>query len=331
MSNKNNKSDEPIKRKRGRPRKNKTQSKKNTEDNISIKNSYDKNKEIILHLAINFNDVKKYGEKHNNTEETTSTPTESVFTLTDTPSNDSSNSSSNFENIEHADININELVNKIKYQNKIIYKFQSELEEYKKIINKQLSHGIINNKIYKMDIKFINIKNNKQIIQEKTNIVCWWCTYNFDNIPCFIPEKIINDTYYVFGCFCSYNCAAAYNLQMNDYKIWDRYSLIKKLYYKIYEKNNIFIAPAREVLKKFGGPLSIEEFRKDSIKGTKEYRLIMPPMKSIIPYVEEIYKNSYIIQNIKMNNSADNLVLKRIKPLPNSKNNLYNFKSIIKK
>ena len=43
----------------------------------------------------------------------------------------------------------------------------------------------------------------------------------------------------VFGCFCSYNCAAAYNLNMNDYNIWNRYSLLKKMYEPFFDDLDI--------------------------------------------------------------------------------------------
>ena len=52
----------------------------------------------------------------------------------------------------------------------------------------------------------------KGIWPEATNIKCWWCTLSFDDVPCFIPKKMRNGKYHVFGCFCSFNSAMAYNL-----------------------------------------------------------------------------------------------------------------------
>ena len=145
-----------------------------------------------------------------------------------------------------------------------------------------------------LKIPLIDYKNGNQIIPEKTNVCCWWCTYNFDTIPIYIPEIYHDNKYYVFGCFCSFNCAAAYNLNMNDYKIKDRNSLLMNMALYIYKKNindKFIIAPNREILDKFGGPLSINEYRKNFKSCSKEYRLIIPPMSSIIPSVEIVIKD----------------------------------------
>jgi len=125
------------------------------------------------------------------------------------------------------------------------------------------------------------------VIEENTKIACWWCSYNFDTTPIFVPERFYNNKFYVFGCFCCYNCAVSYIFSMNDYKVWDRYSLLKKIYYITHGSNINFIpAPEKEILEKFGGSVSIDEWRKNTIKCTKEYRLVFPPMIPIVPVVE---------------------------------------------
>lgn len=198
-----------------------------------------------------------------------------------------------------------------------------ELEE--KILYYEDKFGItdsanVEQRITMLNIRFININNGIQEVIEKTDVACWWCSYGFENVPCFLPEKMVNNVFYVFGNFCSYNCAAAYNLDINDYRVWERYGLLKKLYNLIYDKCcEINISPRRECLSKFGGPLSIEEFRTSLLINTKEYRLIMPPMKSIIPFIEE---NNDVTLIKKRFNTNDDLVLKRSKPLPHARNNI---------
>lgn len=178
----------------------------------------------------------------------------------------------------------------------------------------------VEQRISMLNIRFININNGIQEVIEKTDVACWWCSYSFENVPCFLPEKMVNNVFYVFGNFCSYNCAAAYNLDINDYRVWERYGLLKKLYNLIYDKSDeIIVSPRKECLSKFGGPLSIEEFRNSLLVNTKEYRLVMPPMKSIIPFIEE---NNDVTLIKKRFNTNDDLVLKRSKPLPNARNNI---------
>ena len=56
------------------------------------------------------------------------------------------------------------------------------------------------------------------------------------------------------------------------------------LYSNIY-KNKIKLAPPRTSLKKFGGCLTIEQFRKNN-SNNSDFKIIMPPLKSIIPSIE---------------------------------------------
>ena len=72
--------------------------------------------------------------------------------------------------------------------------------------------------------------------------------------------KQIEDTYYMYGNFCSPECAAAYIFDdkkfVND--CWDKYSMLNYLYS---DGTPIKIAPPKLCLKSFGGRLNIEEFR----------------------------------------------------------------------
>jgi len=170
----------------------------------------------------------------------------------------------------------------------------SELKKKDKLI-KQLQESLMDKatipiketKSSYMNLNLINIKNNKPIILKRTFISCWWCTYPFSNIPCFIPVKYINKTYYVFGCFCSFNCALSYNASLSDCLVAVRRSLLKKLYRDIYDKDcNLHPAPPKELLIKYGGKLTIDEFRSDFIKPKKEFKLILPPMVPMIPIID---------------------------------------------
>lgn len=211
----------------------------------------------------------------------------------------------------------NELINKIKMLTEQVNILENRLSESN---NTQEQPKYILNKynISRMDINIINSDNGKEISLEPTNVACWLCTEYFDTLPCFIVREFRGNKYYVYGCFCSFNCAVRYNFEVDDYKVWNRYALTKKLYNDITgTDDDIPLAPPKEVLKKFGGSLSIEEFRKNSKLLTKEYRFVIPPMNTIVPYVEESNK---ILK--KTNTYTDEeLVLKRSKPLPNPRNN----------
>lgn len=332
-----NSNENSVKRKRGRPRKALNVSSQHAEKkkrgrkpkdfkkNFNLFNFDQNEEEIILHLPINSNDVKRYSKEETKLKNSNSSPADNnVFTITDISYDNSSD--------ETINENQKDLLNRLKDQDTKIKCLESELEKYKELVKDDFSSGMVDKKVIKMNLNFFDIKNDKHIIVEKTEIACWWCTYNFDNLPCFIPEKFIENKYYVFGCFCSYNCAASYNINMNDYKVWERYSLLKKLYNTIFENNeDITIAPPREALQKFGGILSIENFRKNSRRCEKDYRFIMPPMVSIIPLLEESLNGINKMKKIKLTDSDDNLVLRRTKPLPFTKNTLIETMGLIQK
>lgn len=122
-----------------------------------------------------------------------------------------------------------------------------------------------------------DVNTEKEFIPKKNNIDCWWCDYGFDNIPAYIPQYYRDKKYYVFGNFCSFNCAFRYNNQMKDSKVEKRDVLLKNLKnHCLGEDEEIRMAGDREILKKKGGPMEIEEFR--ACFHTDVPVMDMPPM-----------------------------------------------------
>lgn len=318
-----NQNNKQLKRGRGRPRKNQIINYgEPVKNKPKIKQSSNDEESIILRLPISFKEfhtIKNNAIFENDNKDPNNTQDHTdVFTINDID-NDSSSGSSMYES---DNLFVYELKKKIKEHENTIKNLEKELNNYKEVLNDS-NNGINSRKVSKMNINLINSNNGEQIFTEKTNIACWYCSYNFDTPPCFIPEKFYDDKYYVFGCFCTYNCAASYNLKMEDSNVWYRYSLLKKLYNTLYNNTSeIYLAPPREAFEKFGGPIKYEDYRKNAFKCHKEFRLIMPPMTSIIPLVEE--HNS--LDNSKVNISLADLNKKknvgRSKPLPNMKNTL---------
>ena len=113
----------------------------------------------------------------------------------------------------------------------------------------------------------------------------------------------------------------AYNIDLNDYKIWDRQSNIYQMKNKIDPENKISIhpAPPRQTLNMFGGPLDINKFRESFFIVNKEFRYFCPPMISIIGIIEEDNKN---VSNLNNNRQVNHTMLRRNKPLANRTNKL---------
>ena len=107
--------------------------------------------------------------------------------------------------------------------------------------------------------------------------------------------------------------------------------MYKKLYYRKFIKINL--APPRESLKMFGGYLSIEEFRENSLENNKLFNVISPPLISIIPKIEEtVNHNKFSGHNLLGNvnesiltKTQNSLKLKRNKPVTNPNNTLQSF------
>jgi hypothetical protein len=143
------------------------------------------------------------------------------------------------------------------------------------------------------------------------------------------------DKFYVNGCFCTFNCCASYNFSKNDDNVWERYSLLNLMYKKMYDKKfvKINLAPPREILKIFGGYMTIDEFRENSYKNDKTFVVVNPPLISIIPKIEEninnVTKNSKnnlpIVNEVILAKTQNSLKLKRNKPVTNPNNTLQSF------
>lgn len=159
---------------------------------------------------------------------------------------------------------------------------------------------------------------SKGIWPEKTNIKCWWCTLSFESVPCFIPTKMVNGKYTVLGCFCSFNCAMAYNLytlEQNQHDRLRKCALLNSLYYEIHgEPKEILPSPPKETMIMYGGKLTVEQYRnlvKDC--NVSSYKIIYPPISGLSFQLEDISKNS------SGTRSKTGYVLERSTPPPNNR------------
>jgi hypothetical protein len=197
-----------------------------------------------------------------------------------------------------------------------------------KIMIKELSENVkvtnnIDNKEKTAVLSKLNIMNvidGKKITLENNDYKCLNCSHEFNGIPCVIPEKYYKNKFYVFGWFCSFNCAAAEIFKMGGHNMWGRYSNLHLFYKKIYGKYTE-IKPADKILtlKGFGGKKNIEEYRKDALILDKESRITFPPMITIIPTIENDYTetdNKISNANISLAKATKKPRLKRNKPLP---------------
>jgi hypothetical protein len=172
-----------------------------------------------------------------------------------------------------------------------------------------------------------HLKNLNDEWPLSTNICCYWCCNNFTTPPLGIPVKLVDGRFHVFGCFCSLECAAAFNssdINISVDEAFNRYALINQLARALGIKKNIRAAPPRFALAMFGGHMSIEEFRSSNSMSIVNF----PPMMTVTQQVEEINENDVLqdykyipIDDERINQYKERLKLKRATP-NNKKNTL---------
>jgi hypothetical protein len=162
------------------------------------------------------------------------------------------------------------------------YEEEKELENkeiWKKL--KQLQHNL-----------HINNINDKKS-------ACFWCTCEFDNPPVYIPKHYTKDSYQVYGCFCSAECAVAFLMEENidSSTKFERYHLLNHIYAKVFNyTKNIKPAPnAYYMLDKYYGNLTIQEYR-SLLRNERFFLVVDKPLTRILPELHEDNED-HIINN----------------------------------
>jgi hypothetical protein len=161
--------------------------------------------------------------------------------------------------------------------------------------NSHIENKLIWEKIRKLknDLHSNNLNDNQ--------CACFWCTFTFDNPAIYIPKNYKNETYGVYGCFCSPECACAFLKEelIDSSTIWERYALLNNLYGHIYNyTKNIKPAPnPYYTLDRFYGNLTIQEYRKLLTND----RLLIVVHKPILKISPDMYEENNEIPSIYSN------------------------------
>lgn len=130
---------------------------------------------------------------------------------------------------------------------------------------------------------------DKVIIQSYSpQTACFWCCHGFVWNPVVLPISYdaYKNRYIAEGHFCSPECALAYNYgdgKISDSFKWNRHSLLGYLYADILKNRTLSPAPPRTLLRMFGGPLDIEQYR-DYTSGDNNIVLSdLPPVRLQFP------------------------------------------------
>jgi hypothetical protein len=176
---------------------------------------------------------------------------------------------------------------------------EDKFDRFKYLETVVSDNGIIDKEYHITDDVVLD-KNGKW--NKQTDIWCNWCCHPFTTVPVGLTESYCRSTqkFVMRDCFCSFNCAHAYNISLADHKVWERYALLTRLKNVIFvgtdiELKRIIPAPPKKILKVFGGDRTIDDFRGNRICIPKRYISLLPPSIPMFTTIEEIpvyYKTS---------------------------------------
>ena len=177
----------------------------------------------------------------------------------------------------------------------------------------------ISNKVLCEKIKELTVNlHNNNLYNKKSD--CFWCTFNFDNPPIYIPKYELSGKYFCYGCFCSPECATAFLFKepIDTSTRFERYHHLNHIYCKIYDyKKNIKPAPdPYYTLNKYYGNLSIQEYRL-LLKNERLLIVVEKPLSRVLPELHEdndelshssksvIYSNKFNLNKKKVQSKTD--------------------------
>jgi hypothetical protein len=189
--------------------------------------------------------------------------------------------------------------------------------------------------VSEQEVDYYNIKANllvqyKESAEVKTiphtsEVACFWCCHTFTNRPVVLPVRDTGEYLQVMGNFCCPECACAYlfDMRQDSHTRWEQLALLYRVYGEACN-GKIHPAPARNVLKHFGGNLTITEYRNLIRSHKVRVDIHLPPMVSILATMDtkpiDFYDASLtkgVTETIKerLQKAEEVLRLRRTKPL----------------
>jgi len=173
----------------------------------------------------------------------------------------------------------------------------------------------------------VQYKDSNEIksIPQTSDVACFWCCHTFINRPVILPIRDTGEYMQVTGNFCCPECATAYlfDMRQDSHTRWEQFALLYRVYGEACQ-GKIHPAPIRNILKIFGGNLTITEYRNLIRSHTVRIDIHLPPMVSILATMDtkpiDFYDASLtkgITETIKerLQKAEEVLRLRRTKPL----------------
>lgn len=144
---------------------------------------------------------------------------------------------------------------------------------------------------------------------EKSPYACWNCDSYFTGTPIGIPDKTHGEHFYCYGNFCCFECAGRYLIDNEkDIDTRYKYSLLCRMHQIAFDlppDSKVVPAPPRQLLSKYGGNLSYEEYHQTH-QCNKIYEIYKLPLIPVLMHIGEMYKTTNI-ENIMKSNTKQTL------------------------
>jgi hypothetical protein len=173
----------------------------------------------------------------------------------------------------------------------------------------------------------VQYKESSEIknIPKTSEAACFWCCHTFTNQPVVLPIRDTGEHLTVYGNFCCPECACAhlFDIRQDSHTRWEQLALL----YRVYGEacgGKIHPAPSKQILKLFGGTLTIQEYRNLILSHKIRVDIHLPPMVSILSTMDtkpiDFYDTSLtkaVSETVKerLQKAEEVLRLRRTKPL----------------
>jgi hypothetical protein len=206
---------------------------------------------------------------------------------------------------------------------------QPVASNYYNLLENQNMNNLLNEEVDEVEIENVPTRNNNKDIWKKLKALeqdlhlnnnnkksaCFWCTYDFDNPSVHIPKFYLKESYHVYGCFCSPECATAFlmNENIDSSTKFERYHMLNHIYSQVYDyKKSIKPAPNPfYTLEKYCGNLNINEYR-SLLSNERLFLVVDKPLTKTMPELHE--DNDDFIINNKIIPSNTYKIKKKSKP-----------------
>jgi hypothetical protein len=172
-----------------------------------------------------------------------------------------------------------------------------------------------------------SILDKSSYTEYSNGVACFWCCHSFSWTSCVLPVAYdaYKNVYTCEGNYCSPECALAYLYKecATESIKWNRHSLLRHMYSNLYSTKDLSPAPPRTLLRIFGGPLDIEQYRAYTMSANDLIGSDLPPIRLIFPTmniqgpIRDIKKFVSLSADV-VEKASEQLRLKRSKPVNNA-------------